>query len=33
MMKLWIDDMRPAPQGYMWIINATEAIKNNSLFS
>lgn len=27
MMKLWIDDVRPAPQGYMWIITTTEAIK------
>ena len=27
MMKLWIDDIRPAPQGYMWIVNAAEAIK------
>lgn len=26
-MKLWIDDVRPAPQGYMWIITTTEAIK------
>lgn len=27
MMKLWIDDVRPAPQSYMWIITTTEAIK------
>lgn len=27
MMKLWIDDIRPAPQGYMWIVNTVEAIK------
>lgn len=27
MMKLWIDDIRPAPQGYMWIVNTAEAIK------
>ena len=27
MMKIWVDDIRPAPQGYMWIVNATEAIK------
>lgn len=27
MMKLWIDDVRPAPQGYMWIITTKEAIK------
>lgn len=26
-MKLWIDDIRPAPQGYIWVKSVTEAIK------
>lgn len=24
-MKLWIDDMRPAPEGYVWIKNVNDA--------
>ena len=26
-MKLWIDDVRPAPEGYEWIKSVNEAIK------
>ena len=26
-MKLWIDDVRPAPDGYEWIKSVNEAIK------
>lgn len=26
-MKLWIDDVRPAPEGYEWIKSVKEAIK------
>lgn len=26
-MKLWIDDVRPAPDGYVWIKSVNEAIK------
>ena len=26
-MKLWIDDCRPAPEGYFWITNVNEAKK------
>ncbi len=25
-MKLWIDDVRPAPEGYMWVKTVDEAI-------
>ena len=25
-MKLWIDDVRPAPEGYVWIRSVNEAI-------
>lgn len=24
-MKLWIDDMRPAPEGYVWCVTTNEA--------
>lgn len=26
-MKLWIDDVRPAPEGYVWIKSVEQAIK------
>ena len=26
-MKLWIDDVRPAPEGYMWLKSVNEAIR------
>ena len=26
-MKLWIDDVRPAPEGYVWCKSVNEAIK------
>ena len=26
-MKLWVDDVRPAPQGYYWVKSVNEAIK------
>ena len=26
-MKLWVDDMRPAPEGYKWICSVNEAKK------
>ena len=26
-MKLWIDDVRPAPEGYVWIKSVNEAIR------
>ena len=26
-MKLWIDDVRPAPVGYLWVKSVDEAIK------
>lgn len=26
-MKLWIDDVRPAPEGYRWLKSVNEAIK------
>jgi hypothetical protein len=25
-MKLWIDDVRPAPEGYLWVKSVNEAI-------
>ena len=25
-MKLWIDDVRPAPEGYVWITTCTDTI-------
>ncbi len=24
-MKLWIDDIRPAPEGYLWVKSVNEA--------
>lgn len=27
MMKLWIDDVRPAPEGYIWIKSVNEATR------
>ena len=24
-MKLWVDDVRPAPEGYIWICSVSEA--------
>ena len=27
-MKLWIDDVRPAPKGYVWCKSVDEAKKN-----
>ena len=26
-MKLWIDDVRPAPEGYIWVKSVNEAIR------
>ena len=26
-MRLWIDDMRPAPRGYVWIKSTNEALR------
>lgn len=26
-MKLWIDDVRPAPEGYMWVKTVNDAIR------
>ena len=26
-MKLWIDDRRPAPEGYVWLTTCTDTIK------
>ena len=26
-MKLWIDDVRPAPEGYLWLKTVNEAIR------
>ena len=26
-MKLWIDDVRPAPEGYFWVLSVNDAIK------
>lgn len=26
-MKLWVDDLRPAPKGYMWAKSVNQAIK------
>ena len=34
-MKLWIDDVRPAPEGYMWALSVADAkhiIKNAESF-
>lgn len=25
-MKLWVDDLRPAPEGYIWVKSVIEAI-------
>lgn len=27
MLKLWVDDVRPAPEGYKWVKSVNEAIK------
>ena len=27
-MKLWIDDLRPAPEGYIWCKSTNETIRN-----
>lgn len=35
-MKLWIDDVRPAPEGYMWcksVIDAKMVIKHPDLYA
>lgn len=32
MMKLWIDDVRPAPEGYVWCHSVYRAIKEIELF-
>ena len=24
-MKLWVDDVRPAPEGYIWVCSVNEA--------
>jgi hypothetical protein len=26
-MKLWIDDVRPAPEGYVWYFNTNQALR------
>ena len=26
-MKLWIDDVRPAPEGYVWYLNTNQALR------
>ena len=26
-MKLWVDDVRPAPEGYIWVKSVNEAIR------
>lgn len=26
MVKIWLDDMRPAPEGYLWVKNVETAI-------
>ena len=31
-MKLWIDDVRPAPEGYIWCHSVHRAIKEIELF-
>lgn len=31
-MKLWIDDVRPAPEGYIWCHSVYRAIKEIELF-
>lgn len=31
-MKLWIDDVRPAPEGYVWCHSVFQAIKEIELF-
>lgn len=31
-MKLWIDDVRPAPEGYVWCHSVYRAIKEIELF-
>lgn len=32
-MKLWIDDVRPAPKGYLWVRSVDDAIKAISIYS
>lgn len=32
-MKLWIDDIRPAPNGYLWVRSVDDAIKAISIYS
>ena len=32
-MKLWIDDVRSAPQGYIWIKSVNEAIRYIEIYS
>ena len=31
-MKLWIDDVRPAPEGYIWLKTVNEAIRYIKLY-
>ena len=32
-MRLWIDDVRPAPDGYIWIKSVNEAIRYIEIYS
>lgn len=32
-MKLWIDDVRPAPKEYVWIRSVNEAIRHITIYS
>ena len=31
-MKLWIDDVRPAPEGYIWLKSTNEALRHIRCF-
>ena len=32
-MKIWLDDVRPAPEGWVWVKNYSEAVQHLASFS